>query len=68
MTLRQAVDGVTRIDQEQKFMLREAFNDIAKSHDDIDTTKLGNWINKHKDRVIDGLKLVEAGSYRHAKK
>jgi hypothetical protein len=49
--------------------LRDACEDIAGNDSGyINTKLLGNFINKYRDKVLDGLKLEHAGTYQRAVK
>lgn len=67
MTLKEAIGETTNNTSESE-LLKDAFFEIAGGKEGIDTRYLGNFINKHRDRVIGGLKLKHAGTYKHAAK
>lgn len=45
--------------------LRDAIQGAAG--DKMDSRRLGGWLRRHKDRIVDGLQLQQAESDRHAK-
>jgi hypothetical protein len=49
-------------------LLNDAFVEIAGEKERINARYLGNYLNKHRDRVIGDLQLKHAGTYQHAAK
>ncbi len=63
MMIRQALD----ISYNASTELRDVFSDIASERDMINRRRLGHYIKRHQNRIIDGLKFVkDAGNHSAA--
>jgi hypothetical protein len=52
--------------QEEHQELSEVLRDIADERGEINRRKLGWWIRRHADRIVDGLRFVRAIGNRSA--
>lgn len=51
---------------ENNVELKEVLHDIADERGDINRRKLGRWIKRHEERIVDGLKFVRDSGKRSA--
>jgi len=56
----------TEIFQEENQELNDALRDIADERGEINRRKLGCWIRRHEDRIVDGRYFVRAAGKRSA--
>ena len=46
--------------------LHEVLHDIADEHGELNRRKLGRWVRRHEDRIVDGRRFVRASGKRSA--
>lgn len=56
--------GLARVDQRLAHDgFREALQAVAGGHGyGIDTRRLGNWLGRNKNKIVDGMKIISAGT------